>query len=344
MTALFFNFHNLVGIQVISKDKQAKTFFREEYEPYLVDSLSPSLFCINLPFQKDRFLKIPENFTKHTHKLLARWGYRINIKEKSIDIDAIGNNTSISLIHHMLLHPSLRYLAALQGVLMLHAGAIVLDEQSWLFTGYGGAGKTTTVSLLLQKLGRGKVLHADDYLFISPGVRTFSYLTRAHLYLNLISWLPELKTYLSPKEKQRLWFFGQARKWSGERLKWPLRMAFNRMWQGYEHAPEATPAGIIWLERSHQNTSSISPFNPTQQDIEKLAEMNFYEARHFLELVRKANAVPDFEKWLDEWKVREMALLKRSLEETPSYILEISHNTQDLSFLSDLEEMIVKRK
>jgi len=344
MTTLFFNFHDLVGIRIETGDEQAIKFFREEYKSYLTAELSPALPRIDLVFERKNSQKTHGNLTSHTHKFLARWDYKIDFKEKGIEITAFGNGFAIAMIHHMLLHPSLRYLVSLQGVLMLHAGAIVHNGYSWLFTGYGGAGKTTTVSLLLKKLGKGKALHADDYVFISPGEKTFSYLTRAHLYLNLLSWLPELKEKLTAGEKMQLWLLGKTRQWTREGLKWPLRMSLERMWDGYEPVSEAIPAGIIWLERAEEKKSSIAPFTPKSQDVDKLAEMNFYEARHFLALVKKSNAVTDFEGWLTDWKSREKALLMRSVEATPSYLLKISHETQDTLFLDELVQMMIEKK
>ena len=91
---------------------------------------------------------MPQGYTFHQHKLLARWGYRMQVSPERIELDVIGNRLSVPMVHHMLLHPSLRYLSARQGVLLLHAGAVSHLGKSLIFTGYGGAGKTTTTALV----------------------------------------------------------------------------------------------------------------------------------------------------------------------------------------------------
>jgi hypothetical protein len=55
----------------------------------------------------------------------------------------------------------------------------------------------------------------------------------------------------------------------------------------------------------------------------ELIAMNFYEARHFSNLVQKNVAVPDFAAWLEGWQGREWALLQARLQEIPVYRLEL---------------------
>jgi len=52
-----------------------------------------------------------------------------------------------------------------------------------------------------------------------------------------------------------------------------------------------------------------------------LVRMNFYEARHFLNLVQKSGSVPDYETWLEGWQDCERALLQERLREVPVYRL-----------------------
>ena len=342
--SIFFKFHNLLELEIDTKDKRTISFFMQEYQPYLVDQLSGDMPRVFLRFQRAFLPKIIKGYTLYSHKLFANWAYKVKIiSDQQIEIDVYGNSLSISLVHHMLLHPSLRYLSSLQGVLMLHSGAVAYGQESWLFTGYGGAGKTTTTSLLLKALGKEGLLHADDYVFFSPEPRTYSYLTRSHLYWDLAKWLPALKKVLSVKELIALWFWGKLRDASREQIKWPVRVGFDRLWQGYEHLREATPAGVIWLEKSYDGTVSLDAFEPDTDELNKLVEMNFYEARHFLALLMKNSSIRGYEQWLDEWILRERELLRECFSKTQSYKLKISHVSKDVTFLAELLNEIRSR-
>lgn len=339
--SLFFNFHGLVELEIDTQDKQTLHFFSEEYKPYQVDRLLGNTPRVFLRFQRKPFPSTTKGYSVSFHKLFANWAYHINILDENlIEIDVYGNLVSIAMVHHMLVHPSIRYLSSMAQVLMLHAGAVTYQQKSWLFTGYGGAGKTTTTSLLLKALGTGKFLHSDDYVFFDPTPKTYSYLTRSHLYWDLVRWLPALKEILTTQELVRLWVLGKIRKYSHEGVKWPVRIGFERMWTGYAHVREAIPAGVIWLERSTDGSVSLDPFDPTEDDLDNLIEMNFYEARHFLSLIQKNSSVQNYEYWLSAWQARERELLKDCFTQTQSYRLKISHISKNTSFLKDLVTLI----
>jgi len=47
-----------------------------------------------------------------------------------------------------------------------------------------------------------------------------------------------------------------------------------------------------------------------EQLVGELVRMNFYEARHFVNLVQKSGAVPNLTSWLGEWQSLERAYYK----------------------------------
>ena len=122
---LYVNFHNIISVEIYSDSPSAQNFFAAEYQHHLVDTKTVGIPSVTIRFrQRYTFLPTSSGLTAHTHKLLARWGYRIQLAKDHIELDVNGNQMSIAMVHHMLLHHSIRYLAAHHGVLMLHAGAM----------------------------------------------------------------------------------------------------------------------------------------------------------------------------------------------------------------------------
>lgn len=333
-----FNFHDVVGVRVETTDAFAESFFLAEYRPYVVETLPASVPRVTLQFSRGRMAAAPSAWIRHTHKALARWAYRIEIGEREVNIAAQGNNWSVPMVHHMMVHPSLRLLAARQGVLMLHAGAVAYNGRSLVFTGTGGAGKTTTVSLLLDRGGPAWALHADDYVFLTPEGESLSYLTRSHLYWPLLAWVPALKARLTAFEKARLRLLGAVRRWSGDRLKWPVRVEAARLWPAYFHQERAQLTAIMWLQRADGKEARLTPFEPSEVDLQSLLEINFKEARHFMALLELQGDIS--RKVILEWREQERQLLHAVMSRKPSYRLSIPQGRRDASFLPQLAALV----
>jgi len=323
-----FQFHDIAAISVWSDAPFARAFFEAEYGYHHVDAAPPD----NLPrafldFRLDT--QPPAGFTRHSHKILARWGYKLTIDPGNVDIRVYGNQLAVPMVHHMLVHPSLRWLAAGAGTLLLHAGAVAKNGKSLIFTGKGGAGKTTTTSLELTS-GSGWQPHADDYIFLRPGPQSMAYMTRSHLYRDLLKWVPEVGSQLTTWERVRLEFFGALRKYSGEQIKWPVRLGPQRLWPGKSIADKATPAAILLLERANVPAPELIRIDDLSGAVHELLEMNFGEARHFLTLLAKAGQLD--ESWLAAWKETERILLAKMLAEVPSYrlVLPFSQSAEEV--------------
>lgn len=230
------------------------------------------------------------------------------------------------MVHHMMLHPMLRYFASRQGVLMLHSGVVSLTGKSVIFTGRGGAGKTTTTSLVLASDENWR-LHADDYVFLKEGPVSLTYQTNLHVYQNLISLLPEIAEHLTLWELVKLKVFGLIRQWSNEGIKWPVRLPVNRIWLHRQIENSAVPVAIIQLEQSDVN-SGLHKIENIQNMGNTLLEMNFYEARHFIQLLQKGEFVGD--DFLTDWKQSESNILHKLLQQIPAYSLRLpSQNKQN---------------
>jgi hypothetical protein len=333
-----FQFHDIAAVEIWSDSPFARTFFEAEYGYHRVDGPQAGLPHAFLDFRLDS--APPEGFTRHVHKLLARWGYRLTINPGDINIHVYGNRTAVSMVHHMLVHPSLRWLAAGGGTLLLHAGAVAKNGKSLIFTGKGGAGKTTTTSLVLASSPDWQ-LHADDYVFLSGG-QSKAYVTRSHLYRDLLKWVPEIGARLTPWERIRLEFLGAVRKYSGERLKWAVRLGPERLWPGKTIADTAAPVAILLLERADVSRPELIPVDDLNGTVNDLLEMNFGEARHFLTLLQKAGAFN--EKWLAAWKDSERVLLAKVLTEVPAYrlVLPFSQSADEVkaTLLPILEKLV----
>ena len=321
----FFSFHQLVDLAVTTDNSEDADFYLREYQYHIPSVYVPSSARINLNFsRKDGPFTAPAGFSFHQHKTLARWAYQLRVSPDQVDIDVIGNKLSVPMVHHMLVHPSLRYLSSNQGVLLLHAGAVTRQDHSLIFTGRGGSGKTTFTSLLLAETDQTWSPHADDYVFLRAGPESLAYLTRSHLYKDLLVWVPGVKNQLSRSERLRLEMYGGLRRFSQDNIKWPVRVDVQQLWPGREICMRASPGAIIILKRSSDR--SIPEFHPVaalESTLESLIEMNFYEARHFLTLLQKSGAVTDLAGWLQNWKDSERQILKRLGQSIPLIELEL---------------------
>ena len=322
------NFHHVVAAQIYTDDRKVREFYLSELREHLSTADTNKLPAVRLNFNLKHASgnKLP-GYTRYSHKLLARWQYKIQLSKDVIGIDVLGNQIAAPMVHHMLLHHSLRYLAAFQGILMLHAGAVVKNGRSIIITGRGGAGKTTTTSNVLAYGDKNWKIHADDYVFLVPKPNSLAYLTRAHLYRDLISWVPEIRQRLTTRELIGLQFFGTIRKLSSDRLKWAVRLPLRRLWPDHEFEMSAVPASIVILERCDSPHPEVERISSTANLIDELIEMNFYEARHFIELIKLSHSVPDINSWINEWRSMEYKLLSQVLEQVPAYLLKLPKHT-----------------
>jgi hypothetical protein len=328
MRILSFNFHQLVSVQVESDDPEAIRFFEEEYRPSAsATSQNPDQVTLKWKRSHWPFLR---GYHLQIHKGLACWAYKISLQEShQIHIDAIGNQIAVPMVHHMLVHPSMRYLCAQGDVMMLHGSSVVWSDRSLVFTGTGGAGKTTISSLILKSGGIDWKLHADDYVFLANGPTSFSYMTRSHLYRDQIRWVPALQGILSGRERLHLEFFGRLRELTKDRIKWPLRIGPSRLWPDHSIAPQAQLAAIIILNRGNIDQLVLEKIEVTEELIQELVDMNFFEARHFIKLIRKAYGEAFIKDWLTRWKVREMELIKQILYDTKLFHLHLPSSQAD---------------
>jgi hypothetical protein len=340
---LSFNFHGIVAAQVYTTSSQVLTFYEAEYKYHQVKKLNPEIPKVILRFEyKPGWIPCPTGYVRQSHKALAHWVFRIEFTNDQIHIDAYGNYFAIPMVHHMLLHPALRYFACQKGVLMLHAGAVAHLGSSLIFTGHGGAGKTTTTSLTLASGGSDWDVHADDYVFLSAGPNSLAYITRSHLYRDLIALLPEIGARLTRSERLRLKMYGRIRSWSNDRITWPVRLPVNRLWPDHPIADTAIPAAFILLEESDSEQLELEYVAPQDVPVGDLIEMNFSEAQHFLNLIRKNQALSNFASWLVEWQQNEQALLEERTKEIPVYLLKRPGDVRTLSSFQDaLMEIMV---
>ena len=314
-------FQNKLGIRIKSRDPAALHFYDQEYA-HSRGVIPEDSSIVSLHWGKNPPPKTPEpGFVHHRHKWFARWSYRISATESGISIDAYGNKVAIPMLHHMLVHPALRLLAAQKGTLMLHGAAVVRNGQSLLFAGSGGSGKTTTSSLILHHGGSEWKLHADDYVFIVQGSQSLMYLTRAHLYRDMLKWLPQLRDQLTFREKMHLELFGRIRHYSRDGIKWPLRLAEARLWPNHILAAEAQLGAILLINREYVERPQLEIIADKSRLRADLLDMNFHEVRHFVDLVNKTTSNLNSKNWVERWKQLENDLLGECIRVTPSYRL-----------------------
>ena len=340
-----YQFHHIVRLTVETEDQVCREYFRQEYAPYLLSATPPSsgpqapLPLVRLQCWHGGWRNAPFAGLPHRHKMLARWVYRVDFTSHGITIWAQGNRWAIPMIHHMLVHPALRMLAARQGFLMLHAGAVAYQGRSLILTGSGGVGKTTTTSLLLARGGSAWALHADDYVFLSPAERrSYAYLTRAHVYWPLLTWVPELKKRLRWPERLRARLLWLLRRWSGERLKWPVRVSARRLWPQHPYQAQAHIGAVIWLARGANTHAILRPMQPSAREIEQLLDINFFEARHFLALL--AAQGEDARPRIAAWREQEGVLLQELATQAPWYRLHLPTRAHDSGFVPKLQSLL----
>jgi len=310
----------MLGFKLLTGDSEAAQFFLAEYQLHQVDSLPDGLPQVILNFHR-LGEKMPSGFIRHQHKVLAKWSYFIKISPEKVMIDAYGNSLSIPMIHHMLVHPSLRYLASYQNIIMLHAGAVAYQGRSLILTGKGGVGKTTITSLLLARGGPEWAAHADDYVFLTPPGESLAYLTRAHLYRSLLRGVPEIWHTLTFKEKIKLEILGWIRELSREQIKWPVRVPLTRLWPGHRVIMRAVPAGLVILQRNSGELPLLRKADSGKGLRDELLKVNFFEARHYLDLTRQCMLEDEWQAFDTGWRQRESQMLERCVEKIPVYEL-----------------------
>lgn len=328
--SLYANFHDLVGLEIETSSTQIRDYFYGEYRDHAVERLPADLPRVRLQACLDGWVGPPKkNFTKTSRNILARWQYRIHVAENRVDIEAGTNRFGIPMIHHMLLHPSLRYLTAKQGTVMLHASAVSGHGNSLILTGKGGTGKTTTASLLLADDELDMSPQADDYVFLDPRGRSLAYWTRSHLYRDLLVTVPELSPRLRWDERLKVRLFSLLRTWSADHIKWPTRVAMHRLWPTKTLQKEAEPEAILLLSRANgMEKPALQPLEDINLVVQELIGINFYEARHFLELLRENLDGSTVDALLQEWRDMEADLFQELLHDVPAYRL-ILPKTQD---------------
>jgi len=329
LPALFFSYHNLVGEKIITDDAGARRFFAEECQSHEVEGeLSQDIPQVELVYHKLSG-RVPEvGFARASHKMMARWAYWVSVQPERVAIRAYGNPLSVSLIHHMLVHQSLRYLVSFRDALMLHAGAVVHGGRSLILTGQGGVGKTTLTSLLVERGGPEWSVHADDYVFLTASGESLAYLTRAHVYRSLLGLVPEVKQILTGAERVRLEAWWRLRTLAG--IKWPVRVPLSRLWPGRTVVMKASPAALVLLERGQASQPLLKRLPPEQAPVDDLLEMNFDEARHYLELVGKCLPAAEWQSLAADWRQREKAVLQQVVQRIPVYTLTIPQQTAQL--------------
>ena len=317
-----YDFHQLAGFDLSTDNAAAIRFFDAEYGAFKTTAGTASE--VRLSWQGRRPLAPPSNGQRfHSHKLLARWTYQISIEAGRVGLAARGNRWALPMVHHMMVHPALRYVVSGKGTMLLHGAAVVHDGRSLIITGGGGAGKTTTASLLLA-YGAGQWRpHADDYVFVKTDGTTYAYPTRSHLYHNLLAWAPDLGRRLTVME--RLWIrsLWAVRRGSGERLKWPVRVAAQRLWPERPTAVMAQAHAVILLERGNDAAPVLHPIPTPSFPVDDLIGMNFAEARYFLSLVQLGAQPARPDDWQARWRAQETAILRQVSHRVPAFRLVI---------------------
>ena len=321
MSSQAFDMHGLASISLATDDRFAAEYFAAEYG-FAQDQLAEDIPTVELRWRNSSLPRSPgDGYRFHVHKAAARWYYRIELSESGVLIDGVGNRTAVPMVHHMLLHPALRWLSSFRGILMLHAACVAHNGASLLISGAGGAGKTTTSSALLARGGPDWRLQGDDYVFVGSDGRSYSYGTRAHLYLDLVRRFPELSERLMAEERVRLRLNWTVRRLSGNRIKIPVRVELDRLWPGRKPPKSTQSEALLLLRASGSNKPRLEPVSAP---VDELLSINFHEARHFIELVGGSGS------WLDAWKNRERGLIAGLVNRVPTYELHLPRGSVDL--------------
>lgn len=319
-----FDMHGLASFWLVTNDRLAADYFAAEYG-FAQDQLAEDIPIVELRWRESALPRSPGvGYRFRVHKAVARWFYRVELSESGVLIDGVGNRAAVPMVHHMLLHPALRWLASQRRILMLHAAGVARNGNSLLISGAGGAGKTTTSSALLARGGPEWRLQGDDYVLVGQDGKSYSHGTRAHLYLDLVRRFPELAERLTAQERARLRTNWTLRRLSGDRIKIPVRVELDRMWPGRKPPKSAQPAALLLLRASHTSQPRLEPVSNRPAAVDELLGINFYEARHFIDLVGGPGD------WLDAWKERERVLITKLADRVPAYELHLPRGTVDL--------------
>lgn len=316
MSESTFDFHGWVGFSLQTDDPRAEAFYQAEYGPAqgaLIDSAPRVSLTWNSRAEHG-------NGHRASHKVLARWSYRLEENEREFRIRAAGNRWALPMVHHMLVHPALRLMASRSGTLLLHASAVARGDRSLILTGAGGVGKTTTSSLVLQNGSQEWRPHADDYVFVRDG-RTYAYPTRSHLYRDLLRWIPEARARLTWRQRLGLQVYGRMRSWTRDGIKWPVRVPPATLWPGRPVVSEARLAAVVLLGRCDDTEPRLRRVENPESVVAELIAMNFGEAKTFLRLAERASL------WAADgrtsWTERERDLLRHGLQAAAVYRLDL---------------------
>lgn len=329
----FYNFNDIVSLTINTSSRSAYKYFEKVFHHHKSTSINGDIPGVIFHFSDIgvNFQKPGPDYSQHIHKAASFGWYKLKIADKRIEIHVHGNRLNIGMSHHMLITSSLRYLSAKAGKLFFHSGALARDGKSIILTGNSGAGKTTLTSWMLADDDQWS-LHADDYVFIDPTPQSYAFLTPPHLSLDIIKWIPELKQKLTWQDLTRLWATGSIRKYTAGKIRLPMRMDYYRLWPDHVVSTRAEPAAIFLLTRAPVNTPAISGALDPNDAVDYLLDINFDEARHFLSLVNRNDAVNPYTGWVEKWKETEKSILAKVLERVPVYTLTIAgerhHSTQ----------------
>lgn len=317
-----FTFPGGLCFEIETDDQEALAYFQAEYSWARGGEKQDDMLFLRWTREAWPSRRHPTEVI-HTHKVIARWAYRVEWNgEDRLDLDVRGNWWALSMVHHMLVHSGLRFLASRRGILMFHSAALERGGKSAILTGPGGTGKTTVSSLLLAEGDADWSYHADDYVIIDPGeCMSYAYPTRAHLYGNLLSWVPQISARLSRSEKRKVHFFGLLRSITADGVTWPTRVSLERLWPERSLAEQAILGGIFILARKDMHQPEVRRLHQREVPVETLLEMNFGEARHFVELMRKAAVWEAHPGGLVNWHDREREALETLSAKVPFFEL-----------------------
>jgi hypothetical protein len=93
---------------------------------------------------------------------------------------------------------------------------------------------------------------------------------------------------------------------------------------------KASPAALVLLERGQASQPLLKRLPPEQAPVDDLLEMNFDEARHYLELVGKCLPAAEWQSLAGDWRQREKAVLQQVVQRIPVYALTIPQQAAQL--------------